>query len=123
MADMMKPYVRTSAGDNRAVNPAFGKVAQSDKAYKDQADETQREDYRKGGKISAQAVSEALKLEKLNQKSQKEGTVSQEQVDDAKANRIRLDANRQAQRGTPTKYTQETNSYYQNPDIKKYKRS
>mgnify|MGYP006268660379 CR=1 FL=1 len=32
MADMMKPYVRTSAGDNSNVNSAaFGKIAQSAK--------------------------------------------------------------------------------------------
>ena len=44
MADMMKPRVRTSAGDNKSVNSAaFGKIAHS--AAVQQGDENQREWY------------------------------------------------------------------------------
>lgn len=50
MADMMKPRVRSSAGDNSSVNSAaFGKIAQSaskpkpNSAEQQQGDENQRE--------------------------------------------------------------------------------
>lgn len=138
MPDMMKPHVRTSAGDNRAVNPSFGKVAQSDKAYRDQADETQREDYRKGGKVSQGAVNEAKKLADINTASAKKGQVSSDQAYKARSNAVKVDRKRQEQRGTPTEDTQYQNANKKTnmvhamthpwertayDDIKKYKRS